>query len=80
MRLLKPDVRELAAVTGVPSQGRPPEPPRLVDQEEDDLEGVREADKVELGGGEGDRRVAGIERPAEATVGRALRGHEQMFS
>src|SRR5688572_9253946 len=30
--------------------------------------------------GEGDRRVAGVERTAEAAVGRTLGGHEQMFT
>jgi hypothetical protein len=79
--LLKPDVRDLSAVAGVPAKRGPPEPPRLVDQEEDELERVREAHKVKLGsGGECDRRVAAIQRAAEAAVGRALGGHEQMFA
>jgi hypothetical protein len=48
-----------------------------LDQEEHDLEGVREADIVELcRRGEGGRGVAGVERAAEATVGRALRSHD----
>ena len=43
-RLLESNVLNLAAVPRVPSQRRPPEPPGLIDQQEDDLEGVREAD------------------------------------
>jgi hypothetical protein len=38
MGLLEPDVLELTAVAGVPAQRRPAEPPRFIDQEEDDLE------------------------------------------
>ena len=51
MCLLEPDVGNVAAVAGVPAQRRPSEPLRVVDQEEDELEGVREADEVELGRG-----------------------------
>ena len=81
VRLLEPNVRNLGAVAGVPAQRRPPEPLGVVDQEEDELEGVREADEVELGGrGERDRWVAAVERAAEAAVGGALRGHERMFA
>ena len=77
---LEPDVRNLSAIAGVPAQRRPPEPSRVVDQEQDELEGVWEADEVELSGrSQGNRWVAGVEGAAEAAVGRALRGHEQMF-
>jgi hypothetical protein len=48
MRLLEPHVRDLAAVAGVPAKRRPPEPSRIVDQEKHELEGVGEADEVEL--------------------------------
>jgi hypothetical protein len=48
MRLLEPHVRDLAAVAGVPAKRSPPEPPRIVDQEQDELEGVGEADEFEL--------------------------------
>jgi hypothetical protein len=43
---------------------------RSFDQEEDELERVREAHEVKLGGGgEGDGGVAGVEGAAEAGVG-----------
>ena len=54
--LLEPNVLDLGAVAGMPAQRRPPKPPRIVDQEQNELEGVRKADEVELGcGGERDR-------------------------
>ena len=67
-------------MAGVPAQRRPPEPSRIVDQEENKLERVRQAHDIELGcRGERNGRVPRVERAAEAGVGRALRGHEQMF-
>jgi len=67
---LEPDVSDLAAAPGVPAQRRAAEPPRLIDQEQDKLERVREADKSSSAArGESDRRVAGVESSAEATVG-----------
>jgi hypothetical protein len=81
MSLLEPDVRNLGALAGVPAERCPPEPSRVVDQEEDELERVGEADEVELGRcGERHGRVVGVEGAAEAGVGGALRGHEQMFA
>jgi hypothetical protein len=62
--------KKVPAIARVPAERRPPEPPGLIDQEKDDLEGVREADVVEFCRcGEGDRRIAGVESSAEATVG-----------
>jgi len=79
--LLKPDVRQVAAVAGMPLERRPAKPLRVVDQEQHEFEGVGKADVVELGSrGEGDHRVAGVESSAEATVSRGLGGHEQMFA
>ena len=79
--LLEADVWNLGAIAGVPAERRPPEPPRVVDQEEDELECVGEADKVELGRRrERHCRIAGVEGAAEAGVGGALRRHEQMFA
>jgi hypothetical protein len=70
VRLLKPEIGQVAAVAGMTAQRRPPELARIVDKEEDELEGVREADIVKLcGRGEGNRRVAGVESSAEAAVG-----------
>jgi hypothetical protein len=40
---LKPDVREFAAVNGGATGTHPPELPRLVDQDEHNVEGVRQA-------------------------------------
>ena len=48
MRFLEPDVADLVAVAGVPAQGRAPEAAGVFDQEQDELERVREADEVEL--------------------------------
>ena len=80
LRLLKPHVADLGAVARVPAQRCPPEPPGVVDQEQDELERVRQSHVVEVGRGcERDRRVAAVERAAEASVRRALRGHEHMF-
>jgi hypothetical protein len=80
MRLLEPHVRDLAAVAGVPPKRCPPEPPRIVDKEEHELEGVGEADEIELRcRRQRHGRVMGIERAAEARIGRALGRHEQMF-
>ena len=81
VRLLEADVGELTAVAGVPAQRRPPEPPRVLDEEEHDLERVGEADPVELSRGrEGRRGATCVERAAEPSVGGTLRGHEQMFA
>lgn len=56
-------------MTGRASVGRSPELAQFADEEQDDLEGVREAHIVELGRrGEGNRRIAGVERSADATV------------
>ena len=65
-----------------PAQRRSLERLRLrVEQEEDELECVRETDEVELGRrGERHGRVLRVEGTAEAGVRRALRGHEQMFA
>ena len=49
LRLLEPNVRHLAAIASMPAKRRPPEPPGVVDQQQDELERVREADEVELG-------------------------------
>ena len=49
MRLLEPDVWNLGAVAGVPAKRRPSGPSGAVDQEQDELERVGEADEVELG-------------------------------
>ena len=49
MGLLESHVRHLAAAAGVPTQRSPPKPFRVIDQEEDELERVREADEVDLG-------------------------------
>jgi hypothetical protein len=79
--LLESDVRQVAAVAGMPSERRPPELPRLIDQEQDELERVRQAHEFELGRRrKGDRRVPGIECAAKATIGCALGRHEQMFA
>ena len=68
--LLEPNVRNLGAVAGVPAERRPPEPPRVVDQEQDELERVRKADEVELGRRrERHGRVLRVEGAAEAGVG-----------
>jgi hypothetical protein len=45
--LLKADVRDLAAVPSVPAKRRPAESPTIVDQEQDELKRVREADEVD---------------------------------
>lgn len=68
--LLESNVLNLAAVPRVPAQRRPPEPTGLIDQHEDDVEGVGEADVIELcGRRESDRGVAGVERAAKPAVG-----------
>ena len=76
VRLLEPDIRDLGAVAGVPAKRRPLEPSRVVDQEEDEFQRVREADEVELGcRRQSHRRVPRVEGAAEAGVGGALGGH-----
>jgi hypothetical protein len=50
MGLLELHVRHLGAVAGMPTQGRAAETPGVVDQEQDKLERVREADNGELRG------------------------------
>ena len=45
VRLLEPNVRDLGAVARVPPQPRAPEPPRIVHQQEDELERVRKLTK-----------------------------------
>jgi hypothetical protein len=47
--LLKPHIRHLGAVAGVPAKRCASEPSRIVDHQEDELERVREAHVVELG-------------------------------
>ena len=49
MRLLEPHIRNLGAVAGVPAKRRPAELSRVLDQEQNELERVREVDEVELG-------------------------------
>jgi hypothetical protein len=48
--LLKANIGDLAAVTGVPTKRGSAESPGIVDQEQDELERVREANEVEFGG------------------------------
>ena len=73
MRLLKPDGSDLAAVPRVPAQGRSPELARLIDQEQDELECVRQTDKIQLGRRrEGDRRVPSVRCPNVRTQGRSI--------
>jgi len=80
MSLLETDVGELAAVPRVPAQRRAAEPSRIVDQEEDELERVREADIVQLSGrGERVRWVPAVERAAVAGISGILGSHEHMF-
>jgi hypothetical protein len=76
VRLLEADIRELAAVASMPTQRCAPKPPRLVHQEKP----ISRASVRLTSRGERDRRVAGVEGAAEAAVGGALRGHEQMFA
>jgi hypothetical protein len=60
--LLESNVRDIAAVASVPAERRAPELSRLVDQQEHELKGIREAHEVELRScRERDRRVAAIE-------------------
>jgi hypothetical protein len=47
--LLESHVGHIGAVAGMPAERRPPEPPRLIDQEQNELERVRQAHEVELG-------------------------------
>jgi hypothetical protein len=77
---LETDVGKIAAIPGVPAERRPPELRGLVHQEEDELERVGQAHEVEFcGRGEGDRRIARVERATQAPIRRALGSHEQMF-
>jgi hypothetical protein len=46
--LFEPDFGQVTAVPGVPPERRVSEPARLIDQEQDDLEGVRKADVVKF--------------------------------
>jgi hypothetical protein len=81
MSLLEANIRDLGAVAGVPAQSRSAEPARLVDQEQHQLERVRKAHEVKLGGrSECHGRVPRVEGAAESGIRRALRGHEQMFA
>ena len=67
---LEADVGNVGAVPSVPTERRPPEPRGLVDQEQNQLERVREAHEVEFSSrSERDRGVAGVERAAEPAVG-----------
>jgi hypothetical protein len=53
----------------------------LTSEQKDELERLRQPDARELRGcRKRDRRVAGVERAAEARPGMPLRGHERMFS
>ena len=73
MGFLEPDVADLVAVAGVPAERRAPEAAGVFDEEQDELERVREADEVELRrGGERQGGVARVERAAELCVGGAL--------
>ena len=50
-------------------------------QEEDELEGFRQPDVLELCcRGEGFSEVVAVKSPPEAAVGMALGGHERMFA
>ena len=70
VRFVEADIRNLGAVASVPAKPRPPEPSRVVDQEQDELERVRQADEVQLGRRcKRDSGVAGVEGAAEAGVG-----------
>lgn len=72
MGFLKPHVLNFGAVAGVPPKRRPPEPAWVLDQEEDELERVRQADEVELRcRRERHGCVSGVEGAAEAGVGQA---------
>jgi hypothetical protein len=66
----------------VPTQGRALVLRGLpIGEEQGELECVRQPDDLEFGGcRESLGRVAPIERSAKTMVGRALRGHEQMFA
>jgi hypothetical protein len=76
------DVVDLMAVTAVPAEGGPLESSGLVaGDEETELERLAQADVVEVGRrSERDCRVPGVERAAEAAVGRSLSRHEHMFA
>ena len=68
--LLEPDIGKVTAVTGVPAERRSAKLRGLIDQEEDELERVRQAYEVELGRRrEGDRGVTSVERAEEANIG-----------
>lgn len=61
----------LIAIAGVPAKRRAVEPVRLrVEEQQDELERVRQADVIQFRGRrERGRRVAGVERAANAAVG-----------
>ena len=82
LRLGEVDVPDLVAIPPVPTKRRPLEPRRLgFEQEQDELECVRQADVPEIGRrGKRDPGVPGVERPAQAVVGGAFGCHEQMFA
>ena len=74
MGLLEPNVFDLGAVAGVPAKRRPPKPPRVVDQEENEFECVREADELEFGCRcERHGCVLRVEGSAEAGVGGVIK-------
>jgi hypothetical protein len=63
-------VRNLGAVAGVPAKCRTAKPLRVVDEEQNELERVRETDEVELRcRRQGHGRVVRVESAAEAGVG-----------
>jgi hypothetical protein len=77
----EPDVRQIAAIPRVPAERRTAKPRGLVDQQQDEPEGVRQAyESSSAAAARGDRRVAGVKRAAKAPIGRTLRSHEHMFS
>lgn len=61
---------QLGAIPGVPAERRATEPVGFgVEEQQDELEGLRQPDVIQLSGGrERDRGVASVERAAEAPV------------
>ena len=80
-RLLERDL-VVAAVASVPAERCGAKPRWLFrEDQESELEGLGEADVLELdGGGSGGEEVAVVERSAEPRIGRATRGHANACS
>jgi hypothetical protein len=76
------NVCQRPAVAPVPAECCPLEAGRLrVEEKKDELQGIRQPDLLEVcRRRQGDPRVAGVERAAEAAVGGTFGGHEQMFA